>query len=407
MKALHFGAGNIGKGFIGSLLNETGYEVCFVDVDQKMIDRFNKNNKYFVEILAEDQPLVEISPVTALNSLTQGEEVIDAIVEADLITTSVGVNNFSNIAPIIARGLLKRASLIPDLASAPGLDVIANENAINATSILKVEIAKQVSENEMEVINSFVGFPNAAVDRVALSKESEKYEIASVEPTYEWVINKSEMVNLDLPPIQGALYVEDLKPFIERKLYIVNLGHATVAYIGFLFGESTIQHALKNDKIEHYLRGTLAETSQYFIGKLNVDAQDMQDYIEKTISRFKNEHIHDDIFRVGREPIRKLGYNERLLKPLKELSHMDLPIEYLTLVIAAAFLFNQPDDEEAIELQEYIEIHGITQAISHFTALDDNNIKKKIELHYEQLKAANHKELEQILENHMEGESLC
>src|SRR5699024_12188597 len=223
---------------------------------------------------------------SALNSMKQEKEVIDAIIEADLITTSVGVSNFSSIAKILAKGIVQRVSFTFSnyLFNEP-FDIIANENTINASSTLKQEIAKHVSNSEMEVITSLVGFPNTAVDRVALTKESVEEEFVSVEPAYEWVINKSEMANLDLPAIECASYVEYLKPFIERKLFIVNMGHATTAYIGFLLGQSTIQEALKKEIIEQFLRGTLLEASQYFIKKLNIDPKVMKDYLAKTIKR--------------------------------------------------------------------------------------------------------------------------
>lgn len=398
MKALHFGAGNIGKGFIGYLLNKTGYDVCFVDVNQEMIDRFNANNRYYVEILDHHRTVEEVSPVTALNSLTQEKKVIDAIVHADLITTSVGVNNFASIAEIIAKGLLRRE------VTGSKIDIIANENAINASSSLKKEIAKQVSEKEMESLSSFVGFPNAAVDRVALNKDCATDESVAVESDYEWVINKSEMVNLNLPFIEGALYVEDLKPFIERKLFLVNMGHATTAYIGFLFGKHTIQEALKNNKIEQFLRGALQETSQYFISTLNIEPKILNQYIEKTISRFENENISDDIFRVGRDPIRKMSYHERLIKPTRELYDMGFSVEHLSLTIAACFLFDNPKDESSVVIQNYIKEHSLYEAIAHFTALESEDLKVKIKSYYEQLKTATVNELEEIITNNLGGE---
>jgi mannitol-1-phosphate 5-dehydrogenase len=381
MKALHFGAGNIGKGLIGYLLNKTGYEVCFVDVNHEIVDSINKNNSYLVELLDENHTVETISTVSALNSNTQEEKVIDAIVNADLITTSVGVNNLSRIAKILSKGLLMRIN-----QNKEKIDIIANENAINASLILRREIERLVSNEEMNKINSYVGFPNSAIDRLALSKKSGEGEIVLVEPFFEWVINKSEMVNLDLPFINNATYVEDLKPYIERKLYIVNMGHATTAYIAFLAGELTIQSALKNAKIEQFVRATLNEASQYIIQTYNVNPEDMSDFIEKTLKRFKNNNISDDILRVGRSPIRKLGYDERLIKPTRELFKLGLPIENLTVAIAAAFLFNNPDDEESVILQKYISEKGIEQAISHFTQIESREIKDKIKENYYKLK---------------------
>ncbi|CAH0346710.1 mannitol-1-phosphate 5-dehydrogenase [Bacillus sp. CECT 9360] len=384
MQAVHFGAGNIGKGFIGYLLNKTGYEVCFVDINEQMVDSFNKNNSYLIEILDDSHTVETISPVSALNSATQEEKVIEAIVNTDLITTSVGINNLSRIANIISKGLLKRIK-----ENKKKIDIIANENAINASSTLQQEIERQVSNSEMNEICSFVGFPNSAIDRLALSKNSDEGEIALVEPFYEWIINQSEMVNVDLPLIKNALYVEDLRPYIERKLYMVNMAHATTAYIGFLAGESTIQSTLKNPKIERFVRETLKEASQYIIQKFNITSEDIRDFIEKTIKRFKNKNISDDILRVGRSPIRKLGHDERLIKPTRELFELGLSVEHLTVAIAAAFLFDNSNDEESVVLQNYMNEQGIEQAISHFTQIENMQILDKIKENFNRLKDSN------------------
>ncbi|SES28172.1 mannitol-1-phosphate 5-dehydrogenase [Salipaludibacillus aurantiacus] len=388
MRALHFGAGNIGKGFIGYLLNKTGYELCFVDVNQKAIDRFNQTNRYLVETLEEGQTVEVVSPVSALNSLTQEEEVIERIAQADIITTSIGIDNLSRIAPIISKGLLNRVK-----RNENKLDIIANENAINASSTLQAEVEKQVSAEKMETILRFVGFPNSSIDRLALSKESGEDEIALVEPIYEWVINKKEMANHELPPITGATYVDDLKPFIERKLYMVNMGHATTAYIAFLFNEPTIQSALEKPEIEQFVRGTLNETAQYFIKKFNVQEDELDDYIDKTLIRFKNKNISDNIFRVGRSPVRKLGANERLVKPARELFELGLPIKHLSAAIAAAFLFDNSDDDESVTLQNYIREHGIENAITHFTQINDHTILNSVKANYYHLKTQNYSDL--------------
>ncbi|WP_410514082.1 mannitol-1-phosphate 5-dehydrogenase [Paenibacillus sp. BR2-3] len=381
MKALHFGAGNIGKGFIGNLLSKTGYEVCFVDVNPDLIHSINKSNSYSVEILDNRHSMETISSVSALNSVTQEEKVIEAIINADLITTSVGVGNLSKIAKILSVGLLKRVKKNPT-----NLDIIANENAINASLILKEAIGQLVSNEEMEKINSFVGFPNSAIDRLALSKKSDEGEVALVEPFFEWVINKAEMVNPELPLIPYATYVEDLKPYIERKLYIVNMGHACTAYLAFIAGEPTIQSALSVPEIEHYARNAMAEASRYILQTYSSDSQEMEQFIDKTIERFKNPHISDDILRVGRSPIRKLGYDERLVKPTRELFRLGLPIDHLTVAIAAAFIFDHPEDEESVLLQKYILENGIERAISHFSHMENSEIKDRIAKNYDSLK---------------------
>ncbi|MFJ7978334.1 mannitol-1-phosphate 5-dehydrogenase [Peribacillus sp. NPDC096379] len=381
MKALHFGAGNIGKGFIGNLLSKNGYEVCFVDVNQEMIDRINRRNSYSVELLDENHTVETIFSVSALNSIIQEKKVIEAIVSADIITTSVGVANLSKISKVLAKGLLERIA-----QNEKKIDVIANENAINASSTLKKEVEKIVSSKELAQINSLVGFPNSAIDRLALSKKGAEGDIALVEPFFEWVINKSEMVNFDLPLISGATYVEDLRPYIERKLYIVNMGHATTAYLAFLLGEPTIQKALRNQNVERIVRSVMVEASQYIIRTYRSDSEKMSEFIEKTLKRFKNSNISDDILRVGRSPIRKLSYEERLVKPARELFKLGLPVENLAASIAAGYLFDSPEDEESITLQGYIRSNGIDKAVSHFSRIENVKLKVMIKKYYDKMK---------------------
>lgn len=380
MNALHFGAGNIGKGFIGYLLNKSGYDVCFVDVNQSAIDKFNKKNRYLVELLDDDQTVEVIYPVSALNSITQRDEVLDSIIKADLITTSVGIGNIPRIAESIAKGLLKRIEVNKNK-----IDIIANENAINASSTLKKEVEKYLSEEERKRIREYVGFPNSAIDRLALSKEDEEDEIALVEPIFEWVINKSEMVNNDLPSIKEAVYVADLAPYVERKLYCINMAHAATAYIGFLNGEKTIQDTLKNPIVESFVKGAISETAQYFIEKYGISSSEINIFIEKTLSRFKNKNISDDILRVGRSPVRKLGINERLVAPMLKLYEQKCPIKHMTILIASTFLFDNPEDEEAVILQQYIKENGIEEAIRHFTGINDERLVAMIKNNYCQL----------------------
>lgn len=381
MRALHFGAGNIGKGLIGFLLQKAGYKVCFVDVNQKMVDQLNYNNHYLVELLDDKHTVERISNVSSLNGITQEEQVMEAIVAADLITTSVGVQNLQRIAPIIAKGLLKKMT-----NNKKKLDIVANENALYATSTLKLEISKHVSANVMKEIESYVGFPNSAIDRLALSKETNEGEVTLVEPHYEWVINQSEIVNAELPLIKGALYVNDLKPYIERKLFIVNMGHAATAYLGVLIGETTIQTSLRNPEIETFLRKIMQEASKYLIQKFAIQANVMNDFIEKTIERFKNKNIRDDVFRVGRSPIRKLGFNERLVKPTRELFDLGFPVEHMTVAIAAAYLFDHPNDEESVTLQNYMKENGIENAITHFSQIENKELRDRVIQSYQNLK---------------------
>ena len=50
-KAIQFGAGNIGRGFIGAVLEKAGYHVVFADVNEQIVDRINRDKGYTVQIM--------------------------------------------------------------------------------------------------------------------------------------------------------------------------------------------------------------------------------------------------------------------------------------------------------------------------------------------------------------------
>ena len=94
MKALHFGAGNIGRGFIGKLLADAGIELTFADVNQTVLDALNARHSYQVHVVGENEQVDTVSGVNAVSSI--GDEVVDLIAEVDLVTTAVGTVGFAS-----------------------------------------------------------------------------------------------------------------------------------------------------------------------------------------------------------------------------------------------------------------------------------------------------------------------
>lgn len=146
MKAVHFGAGNIGKGLIGLILSNADFEVIYIDADKKSVDLINKNNGFNVGIIGENDVIV--SNVKAIH-VSDRDNIENAILEADLITTSVGATNLVRIAPILLTNLLKRTSSI---------DIIANENMINASDALKNEVYNLANSDEKIILDKLLFF---------------------------------------------------------------------------------------------------------------------------------------------------------------------------------------------------------------------------------------------------------
>lgn len=365
-QAVHFGAGNIGRGFIGEILFENGFEIAFVDVNETIIDALNQRNAYEIEIAEEGQRHIAVSGVRGINNRLNPEEVVTAISTADLVTTAIGPNILPFIASLVAEGIEARRQA----GNTKPLDVLACENMIGGSAFLYQEVKKHLSEEGLAFAEAYIGFPNAAVDRIVPAQSHEDPLFVVVEPFNEWVVETKGMKNPDLK-LEGVHYEGDLEPFIERKLFSVNSGHATSAYTGAHFGATTILEALQNPEVKSKVEAVLAEIRSLLIAKWNFDEEALVDYHKVIISRFENPYIVDDIARVARTPIRKLGYDERFIRPIRELRERGLSYDNLLATVSYIFGYKDETDEQSVQLQTLLQEKSMPEVVAEVTGLND------------------------------------
>lgn len=369
MLALHFGAGNIGRGFIGEVLDENGADIAFVDVNDSIIDALNERNEYTIQLAEEDETKIKVDNVSGINNGENPDAVIEKIRDVDIITTAIGPKILPRIAPLIARGIVLRQ----EEQITESLDIIACENMIGGSTFLKEEVVKHLDKSNVDFLEKYIGFPNAAVDRIVPGQNHEDMLYVTVEPYKEWVIAETERKDKKIN-LSGVKYAENLNPYIERKLFTVNTGHATAAYVGKSKGYTTIVEALDDPDVLDEVRAVLKETGALIIEKWGFDSSEHREYIEKIISRFQNPYISDDITRVGRTPIRKLGYDERFIQPLREANERGLSVEALIRTIGKMFTYDNPEDEESIELQKRVKEEDTENLIKEITGLADERL---------------------------------
>lgn len=345
MKAVHFGAGNIGRGFVGLLLHEGGYELVFSDVSASLVAAINDASSYTVHEVGDGGVDKTVTGFRAIDSSVDAESLVDEIATADVVTTAVGPTILKFVAPHIVAGLaLRDPSLAP-------LQIMACENAIGATDRLREHIVELAGES-WDALAARAVFANTAVDRIVPAQAQGGVDV-TVEPFYEWAIERGPFG--DTPPhIPGAHFVDDLEPYIERKLFTVNTGHATTAYFGARAGIDRISDALADPAISARVEAALEETSALLVQKHELDPDVQGEYRATILRRFRNAALPDTVWRVGRQPLRKLSRHERFVGPAAEAIERGLPVDALVAAMAAALDFSDTEDTQAVDLQRLL-----------------------------------------------------
>ena len=368
-KAVHFGAGKIGRGFIAELLHDSGYEIIFADVVEEIVDSINKDKEYPIFLIDHNYKEKIIDNISAYSNIKDKEKIIDSICEADIITTSVMATNLSKIAPLLAQGLKKRIEQGGEKAI-----VMACENAIMGTDILKNAMI-ETNILTSEEVDRIAVYPNTAVDRMVFDGEHNGKKGIEVGDAFELVIEKNKLLDPNSQPIKGAEYVDDLMMYLQRKIYIINCGHAIAGYFGqALKGYEIVQDALRDPELIPQIREAMLESASALEIKYGFTHESLVEYMETMmIKRFTTPGVTDPISRVCREPIRKISPNDRIMGPAYNCEEYGLDNTYLLKGVACALKYHSDGDIQAEEIHKYIEENGIEQAIENYTGVEKNS----------------------------------
>jgi len=379
-KALHFGGGNIGRGFIGKILAEAGYEVVFADINMTVIDRLNQDHGYTVHVVGEGVDQKET--VTNVRGINSGDEaaVTAEISDATLVTTAVGPPVLEILAPLLARSLAARYR-----AGGAPLNIIACENMVRGSSFLKEKVLTAAGD-DAALIDANTGFVDCAVDRIVPPVRGGDADplAVTVEVFSEWIVDSTQFKGA-VPAIAGMIATDKLMAFIERKLFTLNTGHTALAYFGQLAGKKTVGEAMQDDAVRQAAEAVMKESGAVLIRRYAFDPAAHRAYIDKILKRFANPYLHDDIDRVARQPLRKLGAQERFIKPLNGMLEYDLPHDATVRAIAATLHYHNPDDPQAVEMQYYRQAHGIAATLAKYSDFDNTAVVAEIEAAYQAL----------------------
>ncbi len=353
-KLVQFGAGKIGRSFIGQLFSQAGYEVVFIDIDSTLVDALNRERRYRVEIKDIRPQTIWVENVRAVNA-QETARVAQEVAAADIIATAVGPAALPHIYPTLAQGLVKR-----DQMGRGPVDIIICENLRDAARIFRSGLAQYLPKHFP--LDSFVGLVETSIGKMVpiMSRQQQEQDPLLVfAESYNTLIVDKKGFKTGVPAIGGIEAKENMKAYVDRKAFIHNLAHAVTAYLGHLIHpEATfIWEAIEDKRIYQAACSAMWESAQTLIAEYpqEFNQENQKEHIEDLLRRFSNRALGDTIYRVGRDLPRKLSRDDRLIGALRlDIKH-SIPAPYTTLGAAAAMLFRAkgPDGQLFPEDQRF------------------------------------------------------
>jgi len=343
-KLVLFGAGKIGRSFIGQIFSKGGYEVVFVDISKAIVDELNRKKCYQVWLVNDEfKKCHTVKNVRGIHATNQ-EEVVNEVSAADLLAISVGVGALPKTLPIIARGLLKRFSA--DNRNA--LDIILAENMVDAADYVRNELSKHLPS--WYDFDKLVGLVETSVGKMVPlispgDKETDALKIYA-EPYNTLIVDKNGFRN-PVPDIENISAKENMKAWVERKLYIHNMGHTAAAYIGHFYYPSHqyIYEVLAEEGILEKVRNAMLQSASILLKKYPFDftIEELINHIDDLLTRFQNKALADTIFRAGCDLQRKLAANDRFAGIIRTAVASGMPYESILAALVCALFFNAKD----------------------------------------------------------------
>jgi len=369
--AIQFGAGNIGRGFMGQLFWEIGYKTYFVEYEKDMVAVLNETGKYPLRLLdaySKEEINLTIDNFEAVTT-DEKERIAELFSNAEIAGTAVGVNNLKAITPLIVEGIRKRRAL-----NGSPIDIYLCENMNGAGDKLKEYVFESLSFGEREWTENNIGFVGTSVARMVPAADkrfASEGPLFVVADSYHKLPYDKLAQRASEPPIDGIEGV-NIKAEFARKLHTHNLGHAAMGYLGYLKGYTYVDEPFNDDFLLGIFDGALDETAKALV-KLypeDIKEDEHREIIKDVIVRFGNPMLMDSLTRVAGDPIRKLGNTERIIGSAKLCMNYGIDTKNIEYICGAAYCYDYPEDSKAVELQKIIKDKGIEGAVKHVSGID-------------------------------------
>jgi mannitol-1-phosphate 5-dehydrogenase len=374
MKAIMYGAGNIGRGFIGAVFVQSGYELTFIDVAEETVAALRRERRYPVRVLSDTgSEDIWIEGVNAVDGRDL-ESASDSIAGADIMATAVGVRALPLIAPVIAEGLRKRF-----VRSESPLNIIICENLIDANRILAELIKEHLNERERTIFDERIGLVEASIGRMVPLQTREMQDgnplRVCVEAYGFLPVDRNAFIG-EPPNLKGLVPFDQFDFYIQRKLFVHNMGHAACACLGILSGDRYIADAINRPEVFCITQNAMLESARALSLKYGMPLEDLIVHVQDLLRRFSNRALGDTCARAGADTERKLGPKDRLIGAIKCCAGQGVTPAFISAGAAAALFCHfreqglpQTPERAAEELAKITNLPGSSPEVECILAL--------------------------------------
>jgi mannitol-1-phosphate 5-dehydrogenase len=342
---IQFGAGKIGRSFIAQVFSGAGYETVFVDIDQTLIEQLNQKKQYQVVIKSDEgDEILTIKNIRAIH-FDDNETIIHELSRAGIACLSVGQKGLPATIPIIARALLIRYN-DPEIKP---LDIIIAENIRNADRLILEQITPLLPKGFP--LDQMLGLIETSIGKmvpIMTRKDLEEDPLQVLAEPYNTLIVAKNGFKNPIPEIKFLAPKDNIKAWVDRKLFIHNLGHSTLAYLAYQKNPeyTYIWQAAQDPELFDATYKTMMQSAQILMTIYPADftLADLENHILDLLKRFTNKALGDTIFRVGCDLYRKLGPEDRFAAPLAAAIQHNLPFSMIFDAFKAGTKFRAMDE---------------------------------------------------------------
>ena len=365
MSCVILGAGKIARGFIGHLLYLSNIPFLFIEKNEKLVSLINKNGKYHVHVLGNDDACCTVTGVNAISFSDQ--MAAGVIADADVVFTAVGGKNLPALIPLLAKAVILRAE------SGKTGNIITCENWKQPADILRRGIAELLTGNARKYFDTAFGITEAVIMRSAIEANEEQLAldplVVNVQNYWRLPVDASRIVG-ELPSIEGLERIESFTGFLERKFYTYNAANGTVSYLGALLGYKHIADAAHDERILKVLEGVYSETAHALSAKHHFPLEEQFEFAKTSKVKLQDYTIVDYIERNARDPLRKLGPDDRLVGSARLVMEYGICPDNLAIAIAAALFYENSQDDSAEQLRNLRITKGIPYILENVCKID-------------------------------------